>query len=865
MKISNIPVGKQIVGLLNHKENQTVADETDICNCNKANYIKLHSNFGIISQVVKQVLQFWKFDDCNKFIDPELMLTIDLVNVSICDLVIVSVYPSVTYVILVKISDKEYKLQWFEAQYNSGTNGVQASPTAELLLAGNGFEMRLNQSYLIVSEESGLVRILSLADRTIVSELQGTAPALVDVGSQWLAVEMGNSNSNHLNGWMSSVTGGKHSGVGALNTISDVSGAALETPDDLLRYAVNGAYHVGKLSWSSVTPYLTSASSHPDAAAAAAPSGQGPVLKGGVIEVVSLSECSSGRVRSVVKFVAHPSSLSAMRFSRDGLRIASSDTSGQVIHVHSLCKPGSTHRGVWDNNSRTPVSYVQLLYKLHRGLTLVAVTGIDFDPLDEAVAVTTNHNSIHVFALPPRCGSVGGESPLQAAVSQLPRPLSDSHSAQHPLPLPHTDHSNSTPVKTKQPRSGGSASGSVTRLPEEESPHGQGQGNPGGRDVVVTSVVNVSKLVHAPRSAGSVGSVDDPSAASHHTGHIYPSTRLTVPERYRPDGDIPAKSPRWGDTCIQSAAGVAGGGSGSGRGAVDYTVLCCTTGGYVSRYSLHRSAPSGGQEEVSPGGSGGQAYSVGSANPAVGSYGSTSSGAGGAGYMDARETNRWDLLTPSTPLHAAYGHATSRPRVGGIEPATTHPVNAAMHQMSWLGVMTSQEAVFHPEQSGVEVNDPGQLVPLWRRHQVSLSTIVPPAPPTAAAPAPAVAAKESVQLPAGTVTQLQYPSCRSQSLYSRQRRAPPAVGNSSHRAVAEAVRSDGIYVHGGSRDLDVSRELFRQKQSEYRSRRTAQSTGQSTQGEDGFFQMEEGEGLGEEDWVSLHTSPSPAPVNYSGK
>ena len=269
----------------------------------------------------------------------------------------------------------------------------------------------------------------------------------------------------------------------------------------------------------------------------------------------------------------------------------------------------------------------------------------------------------------------------------------------------------------------------------------------------------------------------------------------------------------------------------------------------VSNSSTH-------QEDISPNmGSGSQGFSVGSTSHGVGSFGSTSSGStvGVLGFLDPKETNRWDILTTvqgnnSTDINSRISNV-------GIEPA--QHINSTMQQLSWLSSMTSQDNVFQLEQSGIELNDPNEIIPLWRRHQVTLSTINPVVLTNSIGSTSNIPndTKDWIQLPTETIRCLYYSKFNTESLYSKQNRIYSEVKN-NYKAVANAVKSDGMYSQDLlSQDLNISRELFRQKQMEYKTMKWNQRKDANT-ADDTLFHMEEMEE--ESDWVSFHTTPSPA-------
>ncbi len=153
----------------------------------------------------------------------------------------------------------------------------------------------------------------------------------------------------------------------------DVTGDNYDS-DAIMRLAMSGLYNVGNLSWQTASSYIHST-----------PMPSKEYIKGGCIEILDLNALVTQSTQSTqsshangstglsiastpIKFLAHSTNLSFIKFSYSGLKMASSDVNGQVIHVHGLsisCTTGLTTGVIGEGDKNK--SNVMLLYKLHRG------------------------------------------------------------------------------------------------------------------------------------------------------------------------------------------------------------------------------------------------------------------------------------------------------------------------------------------------------------------------------------------------------------------------------------------------------------------------------------------------------------------
>jgi len=964
LKISNIPIGKQFVGLLNSADKQSNTSD------NKPKVIKIKrvrycEKFSIIMLVMPLSLQFWRFYDGSSYMTPVLVHEQQFQQESdndILDITIIGSEPSICYVVLHKRKDGAYKL--------SRTCVDGSSPVVERESQGSPTHFCHNDDHLLVGHVNGMIRVFSMGSLAVVAEVQGLVGqrVIMDIGRRWLAYETINTNNiwnqtqSKMNEWMTGKgtacpSGSSESTGGAVGgDIVDVTGNMVDNSEDLVRLAISSAYQVGKFSWDSVSPYLQQGQGHQGAPGNVPAK---PVVaegsdRGGCIHIVDLAFPSkpegttderqessrdvSGKaeVKSLAKFIAHSTNLTCIRFSASGLKIASSDANGQVVHVHSLCKAGSNlcSRVRMKAAAETQSRYVQLLYKIHRGLTLVSIVNLRFSADDSLLSVVSTNNTMHIFGMVPAAdaGDPGANSLALAAASAADdatsgKPVPPNTGAEPAANAPKASAAAPTGGKKKKGKSKETVNIPAVRDVEASESLEEAPESP---EYIVPSQVNVSALVSQHQQRPPVGAEGGRPVNTNITSTVqaYSNARTTIPERFvlpavsnEPNGAAAVTTV--GDSSGEDTADNAGlganyafsfihrdyaaesasGTKGQPGKAAEYVVLCVTSQGFVCRYTCKRplspsstSAPfeaTGGPGISPPLPSSGTQSANSTSTGSAASFGSAFNSpldAPLAGLVapygapvstntvyELRETNRWDLLTSTRTLKK--GTPTSLPcaetaaaKVVGDQ-ADSYNIN--IKRISWLSTVTQHDHLLSRHQTDLSISDTVELLPCWRRRNISVSiasasTSVRAAGSGSVVPSKVAGIANTSTIPVVSLSENALVSLRldvvpganlyDQLLEGAQSNAgdgSTAVKSSKARVTHNAGVASAISMHAGagvSTDdvLNKDKEEFQQRQEQLRLQRLQQAMANNIE----IFDMDDA------DWLScepqtLQSNPRP--------
>ena len=171
LKISNIPIGKQFVGLLNSGKDKSSIDAADrsidIPYVSKLSYSE---KFSITTVVFSKSVQFWKFVQPN-FSSPSMIYEHKLGgNTSVQDIIVISVDPFLQFVTATKSEGEEYTLSLTSV----------GSVADDIIKAYDGVCSRMvcNKNIIVVAQTSGTIRIHSSTTLQVLSEVQSLEGAI---------------------------------------------------------------------------------------------------------------------------------------------------------------------------------------------------------------------------------------------------------------------------------------------------------------------------------------------------------------------------------------------------------------------------------------------------------------------------------------------------------------------------------------------------------------------------------------------------------------------------------------------------------------------------------------------------------------
>lgn len=662
IKISNIPIGKQVVGLLNANDKSVEQEASDPLE--KAVLVRFCDSHDAIVVVLSGCIQVWRFAKIHDWTDPMLIHSHALEPTdSVVDVSILSIASNsdIRYATAIKSQGNQrapsesYQLSLHQVD-SLALSGTPA-PVKSISCAGKCQSILCNRYAVVVAHLDGTVRVFSVDKLMLLAEFCSLAEhsVVMDVSARWLVVERTNTNNswNEAQSKVSEWITGKPSVNGINSTrITDVSGNLFDNSEDVMRVAVSSMYEVGKFGWNSVSPIIQQVNgSNPVNGTqrhnASDSSNKHSACRGGCLEVFDLNVVpNDGTVgvepmtpQSLVKFIAHGNNLSCVKFSSSGLKVASSDVNGQVIHIHSLCKASSNLQGVPKLHSHMSskdnhTQYVQLLYKIHRGVTLVSIFHLNFSEDDSVLSVVSANSTLHMFGLPSTTSldkeqSADGGITTNAALASVSGATQKSPSENSKgIAISSSTTGTSTEKKEAKGKHGSKIAPKVINNNSVNGSSDQNTTNPSGVEsngVVVPSQVDISNLLHSqqPRTMSGDGvgdSMPQPTLGTNmtHTVYVHSNTRAAIPERFI----LPVTSEETRETAPDSESNGVRDSKGSdsvpleeskllwnkyafaairrdqvktitgskSAPEVEYAVVCVTSQGYVCRFACRRLA-----------------------------------------------------------------------------------------------------------------------------------------------------------------------------------------------------------------------------------------------------------------------------------